>query len=500
MCQRSASQRKTRCLTLVVPESRAVGSDSDRLVRIPVAIIEAWGTDRHEDPVLWIDNSAGDGFLRGKLSLFTENEPHSLNESRDVIVMDYRGTGDAEPLLDCPEVNDLNVGAFAADVDPTSTEGRSMRLDAVTACRARLTAAGIDLAAFASQDAAQDLDDLRSALGIDQWNMIVGEYGSKLAQILAHDHPATVRSVLVQAQAVPLQADWFGDAAANALRGWTAMVDACERDAGCAAAYPDLGPRLEALVTDLTANPRRYDEVALDFPGASEPFLLTASRLLTYVRWYTRAAGFFAEMPLSIAGPPGGRADGLEVFDPDDPDTLTFQATDAYAQPGWGLWEMLPQNQGSDQGTFALGAFLSSMCRDEAPFVDAATLAAAADVPLFGPLLGRDANLEACQVWNVEPAPPSVNTPAESSVPFLVIGGEYDTVSSPAWVDAFAEGLSNTTVVHTPGVGSMPTADGFESTTRTCVADLRVAFLSAPDATLDTSCIETATGPAFVLP
>jgi pimeloyl-ACP methyl ester carboxylesterase len=491
---------RTRCLTLVVPESRSLGTVSDRLVRIPVAIIDAWGDQRSNDPVVWMDFSAGDGMLKGRVSNFTENDPHSLNEHRDVITLDVRGTGFSEPNLDCQEVDDLNKGAFAAEVDPTSDEGRGMRLEAVGSCRERLVADGVDLAAYASEDAAQDLEDLRQVLGVQQWNLVVGEYPSKLAQLLARDHPETIRSVIVHAQPLPLQADWFADQATNAWRGWSALVDGCAADASCNAAYPDLQQRLESYVTDLEANPRRYESVPLDAPGVTAPFLLTASRLLAYVRWYGRAAGAFFELPFTIGGPKGSMAGAMAPFDPDDPSTLVFPATDAYAQASWGVFEMLPQNSSSDHGTFALGAYLSAMCRDEAPFTDTARLAAALDVPLFGPFLGRDVNLEACEVWDVPAASPSVNEPAVSDVPFLVLAGAYDTVSSPEWADAFAEGLTHVSIAHMPGVGSMPTANSKPSTSRSCAADLRVAFITRPDEALDLSCVATATGPAFALP
>jgi pimeloyl-ACP methyl ester carboxylesterase len=451
------------------------------------------------DPLLWLDNSAGDGFITQRVSVFTETDPHSLNEFRDAITLEMRGTGFSEPSLKCDEVSELNGQVFAADVDPTSDEGRVMRLDAVRACHDRLIADGVDLSAYASQDAAQDLEDLREALGISQWNLVVGEYASKLAQLLARDNPETLRSVVALAQPVPLQADWFADQAGNAWRGWSALVDGCTADASCNAAFPDLQSRLAGYVADLESNPRRYESVPLDFPGAEAPFLLTASRMLVYVRWYTRAAGYFFQMPYSIAGPPGGHTDVLETFDPDDPATLTFQATDAYAAPDWGVWEMFPQNAGSDQGSFALGAFLSTMCRDEAPFTDPTALAASLDVPLFGPLLGRDGNLEACNVWNVDPAPASANDPAVSDVPFLVFSGAYDTVSSPQWADSFTDGLSEATIVHLD-LGSNATASSAPSTARECAGLLRGAFVDDPTAMLDLSCVETATGPAFALP
>ena len=75
------------------------------------------------------------------------------------------------------------------------------------------------------------------------------------------------------------------DLALNTARGWSAVVATCEADPGCAQAFPDLADRLNGFVANLAANPRRFDEVQLDGPDCA-PFLLTASRLLSYIRFY----------------------------------------------------------------------------------------------------------------------------------------------------------------------------------------------------------------------
>jgi pimeloyl-ACP methyl ester carboxylesterase len=488
---------RVRCLTLVVPETRQ-GSGAERLVRLPVVVIAATDSEhRLPDPVLWIDYSAGDGAVGIRVRNFTE-ESLALNERRDVITLDLRGTGLAEPALTCPEVTELNRGPFAEDVDETTPEGRSMRLDAIGRCRDRLVADGVDLSAYAADDAAEDLEDLRVALGVEQWNIVAGEYGSKLAQLLARDHPEGVRTVVVNSTPIPLQADWFSDLAANAAGGWAAVVAACTSDSGCAEAFPDITERLDTLVTDLDANPRHHDEV-VDVTDGREPLLVTASRMLSYVRFYTRDSNFHGAMPMHLAGPLGGQADLWPVLDPDDPATLIYVASDVRIQPAWGIWELIPQNSTSDLTSYAFGAHLSAVCRDEAPFADPADLAEAATVPLFGPFLGRHADLEACDVWDVEPAPPAADEPVASDVPFLVLAGDFDTVSSPAWADAFADGLRAAQIVHFAGTGTQPTG-GPQTTAQICARQIRDQFLAQPDEPIDRACVATSHGPPFLLP
>ena len=174
------------------------------------------------------------------------------------------------------------------------------------------------------------------------------------------------------------------------------------------------------------------------------------------------------------------------------------QASDLYFQPAWGLWELVPNYTDISIGSFALAAQLSSLCRDEAPFARAEGLAAASTVALFGPYLGRHGDLEACDVWAVEPAPPSANETVHSDVPFLVLAGDFDTVSSPAWADAFADGLTNAHIVHFQGVGAQPTG-GDPSTAQTCARQLRDDFLAEPMGPLDEACVATSRGVPFLL-
>jgi pimeloyl-ACP methyl ester carboxylesterase len=490
---------RVKCLTLVVPESRRItAADPTRLVRLPVVIIAAKDpSQRLPDPVLWIDYDAGDGFVANRARNFTE-ESLAINKNRDVVTLDLRGSGLAEPSLACPEVTSLNTGAFAATVDETSPEGRTMRLDAIKQCHDRLVADGVDLSAYASEDAAQDLEDLRVALGLKQWNIVAGEYGSKLAQILARDYPDGVRTVVVNSTPIPLQADWFADLAANADGAWTSLVAKCKADAGCAQAFPDLANRLAGDVADLASKPRHYDAVTLD-GGDAKPFLMTADRLLSSVRSYGRDSNSIGQIPMSIAGPPGSPAQSLQTFDPDNPATLKFQASDAYYGGAWGLWEPFPQNADGSLGSYAFGAHLSAVCRDEAPFTDSARLATAAKVPLFGQFLGRHADLEACDVWAVDPAPAEANEAVHSNVPFLVLAGDLDPVSSPAWADAFADSSNAAQIVRFPYLTTQPTG-GALSTAQTCARQLRDAFLAAPTAPLDQTCVSTSHGVAFDVP
>ena len=105
-------------------------------------------------------------------------------DDRDIILIEQRGDAEAEPSLDCSELDAAN--RIVGGVWLTGIEGDELRARLTEECRARLTEDGINLAGYTSAESAADLADLRAALGYDQWNLYGVSYGARLA----HDRDA----------------------------------------------------------------------------------------------------------------------------------------------------------------------------------------------------------------------------------------------------------------------------------------------------------------------
>ena len=79
--------------------------------------------------------------------------------------------------------------------DPSA---RSDLVDAVKTCRDRLTSEGIDLRAYTIDEMAADVEDLRQALGIDEWNLQSWTSNARVMLEVMKDYPEHVRtSVLI---------------------------------------------------------------------------------------------------------------------------------------------------------------------------------------------------------------------------------------------------------------------------------------------------------------
>jgi pimeloyl-ACP methyl ester carboxylesterase len=127
------------------------------------------------------------------------------------------------------------------------------------------------------------------------------------------------------------------------------------------------------------------------------------------------------------------------------------------------------------------GLFLTLLCGESMPQVDRAKVHQAAASSFVGEFPLRYQMAE-CGAWPVEAAPTSLYQPVRSGVPALLLTGEMDNTTPPAYAERVASGLSHSRVIRLPWRSHN---DG-----DSCVMGLIEAFLMSGDhARLDTSCV-----------
>jgi hypothetical protein len=96
-----------------------------------------------------------------------------------------------------------------------------------------------------------------------------------------------------------------------------------------------------------------------------------------------------------------------------------------------------------------------------------------------------------CRAWGLGRSDPASLAPTISAVPTLILAGTFDSSTAPAWVEQVTPGLSNSVVLHFPGIGHgvLPTSQ--------CAQAIMTAYLDNPRAAVDSSCIEATTIPTF---
>ena len=162
----------------------------------------------------------------------------------------------------------------------------------------------------------------------------------------------------------------------------------------------------------------------------------------------------------------------------------------------FGLLVRLSQlyGNGSDP-TSSLGLFYSIDCGEDMAFTTQHDLEASVQgiAPPIQPalldfLLSR---YSACQLWGVKPVPAVQKEPVRSSIPTLILQGEYDPVTPPANGMLAAQTLSRSFFFLFPGVGH-----GVSSPTG-CPSNIEQAFLDHPTVRPDASCMSSMPEPSF---
>jgi pimeloyl-ACP methyl ester carboxylesterase len=148
------------CGYLSVPEDRA--HPDSRRIRLAVARAKATSPTPGADPLLYLAGGPGGSGLLSAGSRIAAG----WNRDRDVIFLDQRGTWKSDPLLSCPEMDGFLADWAGLNTFDPATASRSAA--ATRACRDRLTATGVDLAAYTTTENAADVADLRVALGVKQ--------------------------------------------------------------------------------------------------------------------------------------------------------------------------------------------------------------------------------------------------------------------------------------------------------------------------------------------
>jgi len=172
------------CGTLVVPERRA--NPTARLIALPVKRIRS-GSSHPAEPIFYLGGGPG-------ISNMGFQPPAWLLAEHDIVLVSYRGV-DGTPKLDCPEVSKAVSGVGGDLLSPASLDGMGK---AMSACAARLQRQGVDLAGYTIPEVAEDMESARTALGYKRIDLLSESYGTRVAQIYADMHPASLlRSAMI---------------------------------------------------------------------------------------------------------------------------------------------------------------------------------------------------------------------------------------------------------------------------------------------------------------
>jgi pimeloyl-ACP methyl ester carboxylesterase len=458
------------CGYLVVPENRA--EPAGRMIRIAVAIFRYTNGRPEPDPIIYLEGGPGGSALEFiNLSFDTRYEP-VFAARRDIIVFDQRGVGFSEPALDCPEYVELGVELLNNEIDGREYTAEEMYVlsgEALAACAEDLRSVA-DLTQYNSNTSAADVNDLRRALGYEQVNLWGISYGTRLALEVMRDYPAAVRSVVLDS-VVPPDIDVFEETPLNAKRAFDLLFDGCAANADCSQAYPNLREVFFETVERLNAEPAQF---ITNDPLAFESYdtIMDGDSLVSLVFNFLYDTDIITLLPQIIS----------ETSEGD------------YSKIGSLLGALIATRESSSDGMN-----MAVNCHEEYPFSSEAEYDAnVAQVPeLAGwfEFSSTRQNFVSCPVnWQAGQADASENQAVNSDIPTLVMSGEYDPITPPAYGERAAETLVNSFAFTYPGVGHG------SSTVEGCPNQMFLDFIKDPTTAPDSTCIMGMDGPAFAVP
>ena len=142
-------------------------------------------------PILFLSGGPGQSGIDYIKEEYFQKFIFQLQEHNDIILLDQRGTGRSKPSLGYPIVPGDNRNIFASPQRMIQ-----MTDDAATAGYAAFKKSSIDISGYNTVQSADDLYDLKSALGVDKLSLLAISYGTHLAIATAKKHPEIISKMI----------------------------------------------------------------------------------------------------------------------------------------------------------------------------------------------------------------------------------------------------------------------------------------------------------------
>ena len=423
------------CGWLEVAENPA--EPEGKKISIRVARVPATGRTSEPDPLIFF--AGGPGQAATETWPIVAGALRKLNETRDILLIDQRGTGQSNPLR-CPPVDLEEMLAFDWD-------------DLAQTTRECLDSLDGDPRFYTTTIAMQDFDKVRAALGYENINLFGVSYGTRAAQVYLRLFPDRVRTMVLDS-VVPQTLALGTDHAENLDHALYRVLEACDEDSDCHEAFPGTAQKLSDVIEKLDETPV---EVTVIHPTTGKPHELTFDRdvMASSLRFLTYSSNTQAMLPL-----------------------LVYEAaTENYFERL--ASQMLIAATGLQQ-SIAQGMELSVVCSEDFPFFpdDSDN-----SQYLMGDLMLQASRIQ-CGIWPADPAPAGFHEPVRSDIPVLLLSGELDPVTPPRYAEQLLPLFPNATHLVAPGPGHSVTGRG-------CLGKLVSEFIIAGGMEeLDTACIE----------
>ena len=432
--------RHAQCAWLTVAKNPDAPQGAKR--KLFVARLAARNAQSLPDPLVAIAGGPGQAASQAFANL--DQILWSLAGRRDIYLVDARGTGRSDPERCELDADQSQLFEF----DPVR-----IREQAQSCLQQLERPPQFDTTSVA----VRDLEALRQALGLKQWNLFGVSYGTRVVQHYMRRYPQAVRAAVLDGVVPPGEA--LGpDIALQSQGALDRFLTSCAQSEACARAYPNLKQELEELFADLAIQPRsvNYEDFQT---GELKTTQFGEAQLAVLVRLALYSSEQLSTLPPMLKA------------------AYQDQNYSALARMSRRLTEQMDQ-------AIAFAMHNSVVCTEDVPFYQVSDSQREAIEQTYlgsGVLEGFRA---ICDVWPTGYRDESLNKPLQAEIPSLLLSGERDPITPPSYAERAAKGLSHSRHLVAKGQGHGVFSIG-------CMPDLIARFIDdAGFENLQTECLK----------
>lgn len=440
-CYAKSLPDKLLCGTLQQPLSATTDSkDAAAAISIHFAVIPAIKPLYPTEAVLAFAGGPGQSAFDAA-AVFAQ-ALHYARESRDILLIDQRGTGKSG-LLQCDGMDLVTQFAF----DESTADIVALAQKDTLACKEKLQ---VDLSHYTTVAAASDFEAVRVALGYQKLHLYGGSYGTRMAQEYMRQFPAAVATAILDG-VVPFNQS-LGALGAASDASLAALYAYCDASEPCRQQFPRAEQQLQQLVQQLDAAPVTT-QVRHPRTFALVDLILTRAKVQQAIRFALYSNSSRALLPYAIE-----------------------QALAGDYSPLVGL--MLSQDIVQQ---LSIGVNFAVVCAEDVPFWTTESRAEFAKS-----YLGRtwmESAEASCAMWQLPAVDEAYTQPLQTTTPVLLLSGGLDPVTPPAWAELAMSKMSNARHLVAPHATHIVAS-------QSCAPKLISQFITQQSATaLDSSCL-----------
>lgn len=461
------------CGYVVVPESRA--GDSDREIKLGFTRLNS-GQGTAAAPLFMLAGGPGQTHINPLyFGLFQDPLLGGILQSRDIVILEQRGTQYTSTWLDCPAMSAASWTAYEQGL--TGDDANALGAEILQTCIDDFKAQGVNFDAYNSVENAADVNAVREALGYDQIVYYGASYGSQLGQHVMRDFPEILEGVVLDGANALSRKSWVEDQALDAQWGIDNLTALCQADEKCAAAY-DIPALVDAALALFDDGPLPYTYTDPADPSLTVDVEVTVNDMVNFIHSNQGSLAGISGLPAYLSGLVEGGAEAVAGF-------LGAQKA-----------SNLLASRTATAGAYAFLMHVAMVCSDDpVKSADEVKLDGAGRyATLFGQAAAEE-YVQLCSLIGVQELPDSTDVNVTTDVPVLLLSGSLD-VATPAFrSQEVADALPNASLVVFPGRTHVQIAG-----VNLCASQVMTQFVLDPTAPLDISCLAEAPVVGFVLP